>query len=73
MKPTPHPQLPLLPPPPITEADVLAEADRLRLSRSYWRTRYRTLQDLLADEWRAPWFLTLARRALLARQRQAQR
>lgn len=66
MKPPPR-QLPLHPPPQITEADVLAEADRLRLSRSYWRTRYRTLQDLLADDWRARWFLTLARRALLAR------
>ena len=66
-------QLPLHPPPPITDADVLAEADRLRLSRSYWRTRYRTLQDLLADESRARWFLICARNALLARQRQARR
>lgn len=75
----PHPanpapqQLPLHPPPPITEADVLAEAESIRLSRAYFRTRYRTLQELLADPWRAPWFLILARRALLARLQGPQR
>jgi hypothetical protein len=60
-------QLPLEPLPPITEADVLQEAERVRLSRAYWWRRYRSLDELLADPTRARWFLICARRALLAR------
>ncbi|MFN3303156.1 MAG: hypothetical protein ACK44A_05480 [Roseateles sp.] len=67
---TPHPapqQLPLEPPPPITEADVLAEAERMRLSRAYWRRRYRSLEAALADPLAAHALLTCARCALLGR------
>lgn len=46
---------------------LLEAAEALRLSRSYWRQRYRSLDELLADPKRAAMFLTCARRALLAR------
>lgn len=64
---TPPCQLPLEPPPPVTEADVLAEAERMRLSRAYWRRRYRSLEAVLADPLAAHTLLICARRALHAR------
>lgn len=62
----PH-QLTLVPPPPITEADVLAEAERMRMARAYWRRRYRSLEALLADPLARHTLLICARHALLAR------
>lgn len=46
---------------------VLEEAERLRLSSSYWRQRTRSLEELLADPQRARTFLNCARGALIAR------
>lgn len=57
-------QLPLDPPPDM----LMQEAERLRLSSSYWRQRYRTLEALLSDHKRAHVLLICARRGLLARQ-----
>lgn len=47
---------------------VWEEAERLRLSSSYWRQRTRSLEELLADPQRARTFLNCARGALIARQ-----
>lgn len=52
---------------------VLEEAERIRLSRSYWRQRYRSLEALLADPQRAHVLLTCARGALRAQLRKQQR
>ena len=48
---------------------VLEAAEALRCRSSYWRQRYRTLEDLLADPQRARMFLICARGDLIARQR----
>lgn len=43
------------------------EMERIRCSRSYWRQRFRTLDELLADPTRERLFLIYARHALRAR------
>lgn len=66
-------QLPLVPPPPITDADVLEEIERMRLARAYWRRRYRSLDQLLADQALARTLWICARRALHVRREAALR
>ncbi|MCV2349322.1 hypothetical protein [Paucibacter sp. Y2R2-4] len=49
---------------------VLEEAEALRCRSSYWRQRYRSLDEVLADPRSAQKLLICARGALIARWRQ---
>lgn len=51
-----------------TEAEVLAEVRRMWLASPYWRRQARSLDELLADQWRNRLFRTCARQAWRCRQ-----
>lgn len=53
--------------------EVLAEIERIRLGRAYWRRRFPSLEALLADPQRRHVLTVCARQALIARARAQQR
>lgn len=69
-RPLPRQQLLALEP---AEDELHAELLRIWLGRAYWRQRFKTLDDLLADPQRAAMLRTCARQAWRARLRATSR
>lgn len=69
VQPQPQQSLPLEP----SAEEVLAEVERIRLGRAFWRRRFASLEALLADPQRRHVMTVCARQALIARARAQRR